>query len=232
VEGQRVLIGNRRLFEEVNHNVTVYEDTLRSLEQQGKTAMLVGTLQDIYGIIAVADTVRDTSSEAIQTLKDAGIRRIAMLTGDNHQVARAVAETLGIDAYFGELLPEDKVDTVRKLAQQYGSVAMVGDGVNDAPALAAANVGIAMGVAGSDTALETADIALMADDLGKLSHIIKLSRKTVGIIKQNIVFSLVVKVVFVLLTVAGMANLWMAILADTGASIIVTLNGMRLARKS
>ncbi len=155
-----------------------------------------------------------------------------MLSGDNNRVARAVAEKLGLDAYFGELLPEKKVDTVRALARQYGKVAMVGDGVNDAPALAAANVGIAMGVAGSDTALETADIALMADDLGKLTHIIKLSRKTVGIIKQNIVFSLVVKGVFVLLTVIGLANLWMAILADTGASIIVTLNGMRLARRA
>lgn len=231
VDGQRVLLGNRRLFTEYNHDIGSYEDKLAELEQQGKTAILAGTTQDIYGIIAVADTVRKTSSEAVRTLREAGVGQIAMLTGDNTRVARAVAEKLGIDVYFGDLLPENKVAMVRKLAQQYGSVAMVGDGVNDAPALAAANVGIAMGVAGSDTAMETADIALMDDDLDKLSYIIKLSRKTVGVIKQNIAFSLMVKVVFVLLTVAGTVNLWMAILADTGASIIVTLNGMRLARK-
>ncbi|HWR57171.1 MAG TPA: heavy metal translocating P-type ATPase [Negativicutes bacterium] len=232
VDGETVLVGNRRLFAEYHHDTGMYEEKLAELEQQGKTAMLAGTAHTLYGIIAVADTVRENSREALQTLRDAGIRQIAMLSGDNNRVARAVAEKLGLDAYFGELLPEKKVDTVRALARQYGKVAMVGDGVNDAPALAAANVGIAMGVAGSDTALETADIALMADDLGKLTHIIKLSRKTVGIIKQNIVFSLVVKGVFVLLTVMGLANLWMAILADTGASIIVTLNGMRLARRA
>lgn len=231
VDGQTVLVGNRRLFAEYHHDTGIYEAKLAELEQQGKTAMLVGTPQATYGIIAVADTVRESVRAAIGTLRQAGIGQIAMLTGDNNRVARAVADKLGIDVYFGELLPENKVDKVRELARQYGSVVMVGDGVNDAPALAAANVGVAMGVAGSDTALETADIALMADDLEKLASIIKLSRKTVGIIKQNIVFSLTIKAVFVLLAVAGLANLWMAILADTGASIIVTLNGMRLAHR-
>jgi Zn2+/Cd2+-exporting ATPase len=231
IDGETVYVGNLRLFKEIRRELGSYESMIRALEEQGKTVMLVGTKDTIYGILAVADTIRKNSAEAIRTLQAAGIKHITMLTGDNERVARAIAGKLGIDAFYGELMPEDKAKTVLKLAHQYGSVAMVGDGVNDAPALAAANVGIAMGVVGSDTALETADIALMSDDLGKLSDIIKLSRKTVTIIKQNIVFSLAVKIAFVMLTITGFANLWMAVFADTGAAILVTLNGMRLARK-
>ena len=156
---------------------------------------------------------------------------MAMLTGDNKRVAAAIADKLNIDAFYSELLPEDKVSALKELARKYGSVAMVGDGVNDAPALATANVGIAMGVAGSDTALETADIALMSDDLSKLAYVMKLSQKTMAIIKQNITFSLIIKLLFVIGTFAGFVNLWLAVLADTGASLLVTLNGMRLARE-
>lgn len=231
VDGQTVYVGNRRLFEEIGHALAEYEALLTQLEQQGKTVMLVGTEQQVLGAIAVADTLRENSTDAVAALRAAGVQNLAMLTGDNKRVAAAIAEKLSIDTFYSELLPEDKVAALKDLARKYGSVAMVGDGVNDAPALATANVGIAMGVAGSDTALETADIALMSDDLSKLAYVMKLSRKTVVIIKQNITFSLVIKLLFVVGTFAGFVNLWLAVLADTGASLLVTLNGMRLARE-
>ncbi|HML87858.1 MAG TPA: heavy metal translocating P-type ATPase [Methylomusa anaerophila] len=231
IEEQTVYIGNRRLFAELGHSLTRFEPKLAELESQGKTVMLLGTKDTVYGMIAIADTLRDTSKGAVQSLREAGMQHIAMLTGDNKRVAGAIAEKLDLDAFYSELLPADKVSTVKSIARKYGNVVMVGDGVNDAPALAAANVGVAMGVAGSDTALETADIALMADDLGKLSYVIKLSRKTVAIIKQNISFSILIKGVFVAATFLGMVNLWLAVLADTGAAILVTLNGMRLMRR-
>lgn len=231
VDGQTIYVGNRRLFEEIGHVLTLYEDRLVALEQQGKTVMLAGSDREILGVIAVADTLRENSAQALTSLRLAGVQNVAMLTGDNQRVAATIAAKLHIDSFYSELLPEDKVSVIKELAYHYGSVAMVGDGVNDAPALATADVGIAMGVAGSDTALETADIALMSDDLSKLAYVVMLSRKTVAIIKQNITFSLVVKLLFVLGTFAGFVNLWLAVLADTGASLLVTLNGMRLARE-
>jgi Cd2+/Zn2+-exporting ATPase len=154
-----------------------------------------------------------------------------MLTGDNQRVAGAIAKTLALDAFYSDLLPADKVATIKQMQLEYGKVAMVGDGVNDAPALASATVGIAMGVAGSDTALETADIALMTDDLGKLTYIMQLSRKTVAIIKQNISFSILIKLIFILFLFFDMATLWLAVFADMGASLLVTLNAMRLMRR-
>lgn len=231
VQGQTVYVGNRRLFAKIGHPLDLLEDQLTALEQQGKTTMLVGTDKEILGIVAVADTLRADSGEALRSLRAAGVQTVAMLTGDNRQVAAAIAGQLNIETVYSELLPEDKVSALKQMAEQYGSVAMVGDGVNDAPALATANVGIAMGVAGSDTALETADIALMSDDLSKLAYVVQLSRKTVAIIKQNISFSVVIKLLFVLGTFAGFVNLWLAVIADTGAALLVTLNGMRLARE-
>ena len=154
-----------------------------------------------------------------------------MLTGDNDRVTAAIAGQLGFDAFYSDLLPEDKVTAIKNIARGYGKVAMVGEGVNDAPALATATVGIAMGVAGSDTALETADVALMTDDLGQLAYLIHLSHKTVAIIKQNIAFSLLIKIIFLVLLVLGQATLWLAVFADMGASILVTINGMRLMRR-
>jgi Cd2+/Zn2+-exporting ATPase len=153
-----------------------------------------------------------------------------MLTGDSHPTATAIAADLGIDEFRAELLPEDKVAAVKELQRRYGSVAMVGDGVNDAPALATADVGIAMGVAGSDAALETADVALMADDLLKIPYAFRLSRATVRNIRMNLAISVVMKAAFVVAAVAGVATLWMAILADTGASVIVIANALRLLR--
>lgn len=232
INGQTVYVGNLRLFEELGLSLENTKDTMIHLEEQGKTVMLIGSTAAIWGLIAVADTLRGNSKNAIQELRQAGMKHIAMLTGDNSRVAASIAKSLNLDAYYSELLPQDKVATVQKLTKEYGTVVMVGDGVNDAPALAAANVGVAMGVAGSDTALETADIALMADDLGKLAYVIKLSRKTVSVIKQNIGFAVLIKVIFVICTFFGYVDLWLAVLADMGSSILVTLNGMRLMQKT
>lgn len=231
LNGTTLYVGNIRLFEKLGVSLTSYDSTLSQLERQGKTVMLVGTNTEVYGAIAVADTVRDNSAEAIAALKSTGVKQIVMLTGDNGRVAEAIAHNLGVNAFYSDLLPENKADILKKLTDEHGSVAMVGDGVNDAPALATATVGIAMGVAGSDTALETADIALMSDDLSKLSYVMQLSNKTVSIIKQNITFSVGIKLLFVVGTFLGFVNLWLAVLADTGAALLVTLNGMRLVRE-
>jgi Zn2+/Cd2+-exporting ATPase len=182
------------------------------------------------GIIAVADRPRETAKVAVDLLREQGVTRIVMLTGDSQGTAKVIAAELGLDAFHAELLPEDKVAAIEELRRTHGSVAMVGDGVNDAPALATADVGIAMGAAGSDAALETADIALMADDLLKLPYAFRLSRATVRNIKANLAISVVLKAAFVVAAVAGVATLWMAVLADTGASVIVIANALRLLR--
>ena len=231
VDGRLMYIGNYRLFEELGHDVSRFEQKLAGLEQQGKTVVFLGSQEKIQALIAVADTLRQSSREIVTALHQSGLKHIAMLTGDNKRVAGAIAATLGLDAFYSDLLPEDKVAAVKKMHLEHGKVAMVGDGVNDAPALASATVGIAMGVAGSDTALEAADIALMTDDLGKLTYIMQLSRKTVAIIKQNISFSILIKLIFILFLFFDMATLWLAVFADMGASLLVTLNGMRLMRR-
>jgi Cd2+/Zn2+-exporting ATPase len=184
----------------------------------------------VIGAIGIADRVRAHAADALRDLHRAGIRRVVMLTGDNRGTARAVAEELGVDDFRAELLPADKVEAVRELQREHGSVLMVGDGVNDAPALAAADVGVAMGSAGTDVALETADIALMTDDLTRLGTTIRFARKAERIIRANIAFALLTKAVFVVLAVLGLATLWMAVLADMGASLLVVLNGLRALR--
>ena len=193
---------------------------------EGKTVMLVAISGKLTGILAVADTVREASRCTVDALRASGIRTI-MLTGDNELAAGAMTRQVGVDEYMAGLLPEDKVTAVKVLLTRYGKV---GDGVNDAPALATATVGIAMGGAGTDTALETADIVLMADDLSKLPYAIYLSRSSLAVIKQNIAFSLGIKLAAVALVFPGWLTLWLAILADMGASVIVTLNGIRLMR--
>jgi len=231
LDGEIVYVGNFHLFAGLGHVPERYEAGLVALEQQGKTVIFVGTDQIIFGMIAIADTVRENSADSVLALRRAGMKHVAMITGDNRRVAEAIGGQLAINAVYSDLLPEDKVAAVQKLRQYYGGIVMVGDGINDAPALAAADVGIAMGGAGTDVALETADLALMADDLGKLAYIVKLSRKTVAVIKQNIGFAITVKIVFVILTFAGLANLWLAVFADMGAALLVTFNGMRLMRR-
>ncbi len=230
LNGQTVYVGSHEWFGQLGTHELAVCECVAALESQGKTAMMVGIEEEVVGLIAVADTMRPGGEEAIASLKAAGIERTVMLTGDNPRIAAVIGQQVGVDEVRAALLPADKVAALDELLTEYGQVAMVGDGVNDAPALARATIGIAMGTAGTDTALETADVALMADDLSKLAYTMTLSRQTLGIIRQNIAFSLVVKAVFMALALLGMATLWMAVFADMGASLIVTFNGMRLLR--
>ena len=228
VNGELVYIGNPRLFAEMDISTETIAEQVDRLQGEGKTVMLVGTRTKFLGIVAVADEVRADSAKTIAALKQVGIAHTIMLTGDNAATAAAMALKTGVDEFRAELLPQDKVAAIQELVDKYGKVAMVGDGVNDAPALALATVGVAMGGAGTDTALEIADIALMADDLHMLPFTVRLSRKALAIIRQNITFSLVIKVIAVLAVFPGWLTLWLAILADMGASILVTLNSLRL----
>ena len=228
--GQPVVIGNHRLFEERRLCTPAIDARLEALAAKGRTAVLVAAGGSAIGLIGVADEPRESGREAIELLRKQGVERIALLTGDNATTARALAEELGIDEADAELLPEDKVDAIGRLRARHGPVAMIGDGVNDAPALAAADVGIAMGVAGTDAALETADIALMADELTRIPYAFRLSHATSRTIRANIVFALALKAIFLALAVAGVATLWMAVVADMGASLVVIANGMRLLR--
>ena len=181
-------------------------------------------------VLGLADSPRPDARATLDTLRAVGIRDLVMLTGDAEAPAKRIAEELGVD-YRAWLLPEEKVKAVRDLVSEHGDVGMVGDGVNDAPALAASSVGFAMGVAGTDVALETADVALMQDDLPKLAEAVRLSQSAEGIIKQNVYVSIAIKGLFVLLAPFGLVALWMAVLADMGTSIAVTLNGLRLFRR-
>jgi Cd2+/Zn2+-exporting ATPase len=227
VDGSRYYIGNHRLFEEMGWCYPEVDAQLDALEKRGNTSVLLGDGRTVMGIIAVADQARAESTEAVAGLKSLGVKQTVLLTGDNRSTARAIAEKIGIDSFRAELLPEDKVAAVRELVDRYGAAAMVGDGINDAPALATATVGIAMGVAGTDAALETADVALISDDLSKLPLAVRLGRRALRLVKQNIAFSLVLKAVFITLTPLGLTTLWMAVLADMGASLLVIFNGLR-----
>ena len=201
------------------------------LEREGKTAIAVGDEGGALGVIAVSDPLREGAAEAVARLRALGVERITMLTGDNPETAAAIAAQAGVDDVRAGLLPADKVAAVAGLRDDYVAVAMVGDGVNDAPALATATLGIAMGAAGTDAALQTADIALMGDDLGAIPGVILLGRRTKRIIWQNIVFSIAVKAVFLVLAPLGLVSLWLAVFADMGTSLLVTANGLRLYRR-
>jgi len=230
VKGTTYLIGSPKWFEETMENGVPERISIQitRLQQQGKTVILLGSKQKVLCLIAVADRVRESSLGIISKLHSHGIKKTFMLTGDNKATGEAIGKQIGIDEVQAELLPQDKLSSIKGLIKEYGKVAMVGDGVNDAPALATATVGIAMGGAGTDTALETADIALMGDDISKLPYTIMLSRKTLQIIKQNITFALVVKLIAVLLVIPGWLTLWIAIFADMGATVVVVLNSIRL----
>jgi Zn2+/Cd2+-exporting ATPase len=227
VDGERIFVGSPRLFAEVAGGAGNPE-RLAALEAEGKTVMLVGTAAGPRGILALADQLRPESRAAISALRAAGIRHVALLTGDNWATAEAIARALGVDTVRAEVLPDQKLEAVRALRAEFGSLAMVGDGVNDAPALAAASVGVAMGVGGSDVALETADVALMTNDLSKLPFLMRLGRRSVRIIHQNIAFSLIIKAVAIAAVFPGWLTLWLAVLGDMGATVLVTMNGMRL----
>ena len=232
VDGTTYYIGSPKLFKELSNSSfdKNLEKKVATLQNQGKTAMVVGTDKEILAIIAVADEVRESSKEVIQKLHQLGIKNTIMLTGDNKGTANAIGSHVGVKEVQAELMPQDKLDYIKQLKSEYNNVAMIGDGVNDAPALAASTVGIAMGGAGTDTALETADVALMGDDLRKLPFTVKLSRKALNIIKANITFAIAIKFIALLLVIPGWLTLWIAILSDMGATLLVALNSLRLMR--
>lgn len=229
IDGKWYYLGNHRLVEELRICSDATEQVLSKLEGEGKTAVVLCDETAPLLVIGVADTIRETSREAIAQLHQLGIRTI-MLTGDNTVTAMAIAREVGIDDARGNMLPEDKLAAVNDELARFGTVGMVGDGINDAPALAKADIGFAMGAAGTDTAIETADVALMDDDLRKIPQFIRLSRQAAAILKQNIIAALLIKAVFLILAIAGSATLWMAVFADMGASLLVVFNGLRLLK--
>jgi Cd2+/Zn2+-exporting ATPase len=231
VGGAEVIAGSLRLMEEQGLRTPELDALSAAIAQAGATPVFVARDRAVLGVLSVADEPRHAAREALDLLRAHGIERIAMLTGDNAATAAAVGQRLGIDDVRAELLPADKADAVGALRQKYGALAMVGDGVNDAPALATADVGIAMGAAGTAAALETADVALMADELPKIAYALRLSRATVRNIRVNIGFSLILKGAFLLMAVIGAATLWMAVAADMGASLLVIANALRLLRE-
>ncbi|PHN33090.1 heavy metal translocating P-type ATPase [Pseudomonas sp. ICMP 460] len=230
INGETYHLGNHRLVEDLGLCSPALEEKLFALEKQGKSVVLLLDKSGPLALFAVADTVKDSSREAIQQLHDLGIKTL-MLTGDNTHTAQAIAAQVGIDQAQGDLLPTDKLQAIETLYGQGHRVGMVGDGINDAPALARAEIGFAMAAAGTDTAIETADVALMDDDLRKIPAFIRLSRQTSSILKQNIALALVTKAVFLAVTFLGMATMWMAVFADMGVSLLVVFNGLRLLRK-
>ena len=229
VDGSRFLIGSPRLFAEKGIALDGATEALKVVEAAGETPVILGDEEAPVAVIGIADAVRPDARATLESLREAGVRELVMLTGDAEAPARRIAEELGV-SYRAQLLPEQKVQAVRELVSEHGDAGMVGDGVNDAPALAASSVGFAMGAAGTDVALETADVALMQDDLPKLAEAVRLSRSAEGIIKQNVFVSILIKGLFVLLAPFGLVALWLAVLADMGTSIAVTLNGLRLFR--
>ncbi|MDU4095645.1 MAG: HAD-IC family P-type ATPase, partial [Pantoea sp.] len=229
INGVTYSLGNLRLAEET---VSCPEETkaaLTKLEAQGKTVIMLCDAHQVLALFAVADTVKESSREAVSQLHNLGVKTI-MLTGDNMHTAQAIAAQVGIDEARGDQLPEDKLRAVEDCATQ-GVIGMAGDGINDAPALARADIGFAMGAMGTDTAIETADVALMDDDLRKIPAFVRLSRQTYGVLVQNIVIAIGIKALFLALTIAGMGTMWMAVFADVGASLLVVANGLRLLRK-
>jgi Cd2+/Zn2+-exporting ATPase len=231
LNGQEFLVGGMRLFLERNIPVQTIQPQISSLEEQGKTAILLGNEKEVLGIIAIADQLRFEAKEAIKELKEIGIKQVVMLTGDNEGTAKAVAREAEVDTYFARLLPDDKVEKIKQLREANGRIAMVGDGINDAPAMAVSDIGIAMGAAGTDIALETADIALMSDDLSKLPIAFNLSRRTVRNIRQNIIISLVIIAFLVPAALAGWVSMVPGLLINEAGGLAVIINGLRLLKK-
>ena len=228
IGNQKYWLGSHRYLEEKNQEDPKVHEELEALTRNGQTVVVIGNDQHVCGFISLSDTLREESKEIIGQIHSLGIQHAVMLTGDNKGTAELICKKAGIDEFYSELLPEDKVKKIDELVQKFTTVAMIGDGVNDAPAMAKSSLEIAMGVAGSDAAIESADIALMTDDLSKIPWLIRHSRKTISIIRQNITFSIGVKAVFVVLTFWGYSSLWAAIAADMGASFLVIFNGLRL----
>jgi Cd2+/Zn2+-exporting ATPase len=228
IDGTRYWIGSHRLLEERGQETPEIHQQAAELEDAGHSLVAIGNDRHVCGLISVGDGIREEAAGVVRALHDLGLARVVMLTGDNRHTAETVGAATGVDEIKAELLPGDKVKAVEDLARRLGNVAMVGDGVNDAPALAASSLGIAMGGIGTAAAVETADVALMADDLGRLPWLVQHARRTLRIIRQNIFFALGVKALFLVLAAANLATLWMAIAADMGASLLVVANGLRL----
>lgn len=234
IDGHLYFVGNHRFAHELGVCSPELEKVLSDIEAQAQSVVVVGHAPhdgekgDVLGVISVADTVRPNAREAIAALHKAGVEKVIMLSGDNQRTVDAISKQVGIDEANGGLLPDDKIKRVKELDAKYKYVGMIGDGVNDAPAMAAATVGIAMGTTGTDTAIETADIALMKDDLSKVAEAVVLGRRTMRVIQTNIAFALGVKAVFLALALTGHTSLWLAILADTGATLVVVANALRL----
>jgi len=230
LNGRSVWIGSHRYLEERGEETPELHDKLEQLAGSGSSVVVVGEDGHLCGLIALSDPLRPVARSVVQDLRTAGIAHIIMLTGDNTPTAKTIADASGVDEFRAELSPEDKVTAVEELVQRYGMVGMIGDGVNDAPALARATVGIAMGAIGTDAAIETADIALMSDDLTRVPWLIRHSRRALRIVRQNVIASLAIKAAFVVLTLLGQASLWAAIAADMGVSLLVVGNALRLLR--
>ncbi len=229
-DGREFWIGSHRYLEERGQETPDVHEQITKLSGEGRSVVVIGNADHVCGFLVLADTVRPAAAKTLAELREVGIQHLIMLSGDNQPTADAIARQVGVDEVHAELLPADKVSAMEKLVQRYEKVAMIGDGINDAPVLGRATVGIAMGGIGSDAAIETADIALMGDDISQLPWLIRHSRQALAIIRQNIYFSLGIKAVFVVLTILGHASLWAAIAADTGASLLVIFNGLRLLR--
>ncbi|MGI4778087.1 MAG: heavy metal translocating P-type ATPase [Janthinobacterium lividum] len=230
VEGRRLVLGNHRLVKEREQTNAALEAELAAQESQGRTVTLLADDSGVLAMFAVADTIKASSMQAVAQLRKLGVVPV-MLTGDNVATARAVAREAGIDDARGALLPEDKLSAIKEMRQRYGPTGMAGDGINDAPALAQADIGFAMGGAGTDTAMEASDVVIMNDDLGRIAETIRLSRRTRSVLMQNITLALGIKLVFLVLAVFGTATMWMAVFADMGASLLVVGNGLRLLRR-
>jgi Cd2+/Zn2+-exporting ATPase len=232
IGGRKFWVGSHRMMHEKGQETAEIHAKAEELEDAGHTVIAIGNHTHVCGLISIADSLRENVPQIIEDVKKAGVKWIIMLTGDNEGTARAIAAEAGVDEYRCELLPEDKVEAIGHLVREYKEVAMVGDGVNDAPAMATATFGIAMGAMGTDAALETADVALMSDDLSKLPWLIRHSHRTLRNIQQNIIFALGLKLAFIILTLFGLASLWMAIAADTGATLLVVFNSLRLLNRA
>jgi Cd2+/Zn2+-exporting ATPase len=229
VNGSLYFVGSSRLFQEKDISLIQIQNEISHFENEGKTAVLLGSEQKVLGVLAVADKLRAETGEAIKKLKSSGIK-VVMLTGDNERTAKAIASQAGVDEYLAQLLPEDKVEAVKKLKERYGKVAMVGDGINDAPAMAVSDVGIAMGAAGTDVAIETGDIVLMSDDLSKIDYALRLSRRSISIIRQNITASLAIVAFLVPAALIGWIGLVPGILLNEVSALVVIVNALRLLK--
>lgn len=236
VENHTYILGKHNFIHELGICTPEVEKKLQILEEQSLSVVIVAHKThdacngEVVGIIALGDQIRSDATKSLEKIRSAGVKSIIMLSGDNHKTASAVGAQVGVNESFGDLLPEDKVEKIKKMKSQFGYVAMIGDGINDAPAMAVSDLGIAMGFVGSDTAIETADMTLMTDDLNQVAVAIKAGQKTLHVIQFNIAFALLTKLIFLVLTFTGYSNLWIAVLADTGATLLVILNSLRLLK--